>query len=419
MSEVLFETGLGYSVYDDETGDVTLEIYAVDGVPGDASLDVTQLARSNASPKGAWVMNTTNGVWSRKKTTGSGADKWVAHVDTDDLNIAQSSDSWREPVARLVDYGYPSLAAAHTDLNSHHVNFLQGGANPDIGNGARILLTNTTGANKNVFIVTGSPGSGATLVEDPNAATARDVLYVDGGTHAGKRFNYNETPDQWVQSSQTTLDELGFIREFIGKTGGGSENPGYSSVNYIDSADAVKVAVGKLDGQLKLESDRINVLITEDDFIKNFIGKGGGGAETPQYSSTNVVANNISLEAAIGALDEEVGGLSFRTSTVLSTSYIFVDSVATKESKMVRWIVYLQDGFKVQCYTIDAIHNGTDSVDAGAVDHTKYATLRLSSPHTGLEITVDLNGSGVGQYMRLAIKASSTVTATTTRSVLA
>ena len=45
----------------------------------------------------------------------------------------------------------------------------------------------------------------------------------------------------------------------------------------------------------------------EDGFIRTFIGKSGAGAETPTYSSTNVVSSATSLETAIGALDAEIG----------------------------------------------------------------------------------------------------------------
>jgi hypothetical protein len=45
----------------------------------------------------------------------------------------------------------------------------------------------------------------------------------------------------------------------------------------------------------------------EEGFIRTFVGKTAAGAETPTYSSINVVVNGTSLETAIGALDAEIG----------------------------------------------------------------------------------------------------------------
>jgi len=45
----------------------------------------------------------------------------------------------------------------------------------------------------------------------------------------------------------------------------------------------------------------------EEGFIRAFVGKSGTGAELPDYTSENVVADNDNLEVAIGKLDAEIG----------------------------------------------------------------------------------------------------------------
>ena len=93
--------------------------------------------------------------------------------------------SWREPVVVKEDINYLNLAAAEAAMNGGTVDGIS------MTTGDRILYTDIGGENKNVFIINGTVGAGATLVEDTNTITVGDTVYVNEGTHAGKVFSYD------------------------------------------------------------------------------------------------------------------------------------------------------------------------------------------------------------------------------------
>ena len=70
-------------------------------------------------------------------------------------------------------------------------------------------------------------------------------MFIEAGTDAGKSFTFNGTA--WVQTDQASIDELGFIHDFIGKTGFGAETPTYSSTTVVTQSTDLESAIGELD----------------------------------------------------------------------------------------------------------------------------------------------------------------------------
>lgn len=122
------------------------------------------------------------------------------------------------PVVEIIE------VAAETAVNTGSIDGVT------VAAGDRILFTGITGENKHVFTVTGTPGSGATLTEITNTLENNDAILVDEGTAAGCQFHYNQPLTDWVKTNPN-LDEQGFIRALVGKTGAGSETPDYTSTN--------------------------------------------------------------------------------------------------------------------------------------------------------------------------------------------
>jgi hypothetical protein len=284
------------------------------------------------APVGSLALS-DNGSTYTKATAGAGTDKWA---------VLGSESSWREPALVKDDAVYANIAAAEVVVNTGTVD------GETVVDGSRILYTLITGENKNVFIVTGTPGAGATLVEDSNATTTGDTLYIEAGTEGGKTFTFNGT--LWVQSGGTALDELGYIRAFIGKTAAGSELPTYSSVQVIAQNDNLEVAIGKLDAV----------------------------ANVPKVSLGNTAASTATVDTV---LCDEFGAATWK---------IYIQETATQDTESL---------------IVTAAHDGNATNDAAVVKHNVSSKLRLGNVN-GADYDVVLNGTGAAQEMQLLVTAT-------------
>lgn len=203
----------------------------------------------------------------------------------------------------------------------------------------RVLFSNA--ALGNIYIYDKPAGA---FVESTNEETAGDTTFVVRGTDAGKKYIYNGTA--WVQNDQASADELGFIRAFIGKTAAGSE--------------------------------------------------------TPTYTSTNVVTQSGTLEAAIGELDAALGSGNVGT-TLTASGTNTLDSVLVDAVASVQWLVTVRQGSSMESALIWVSHDGTTGGDAVDTDHTDFGSLDLNSSISGFDIDVDLSGAGAAQVMRLQV----------------
>lgn len=466
MAQVLFDASIGLSISDDATGVAIYEQIALAGVPGDAGLSADELALSDNAPLGSFAIDSATGFQYRKNAVGAGVGTWSRTADLDDI-AAAGNDTWRDPALVKDDTAYANLAAATAAVNTGTVDGVT------VAEDDRILFTGITGQNKNVYIINGTPGAGATLVEDTNTPTTNDAILIDAGTSAGKQFNYNLASDTWVNSNVTSLDELGFLRAFVGKTSSGSELPDYTTNNYVLDNDTLEVAIGKLDAQMdtnatnigtnttsigniqtevdaietslgaavntsgvyvahsgsnyvdgnldltedlldldaqvKVNADAIAGISNDDVNQNSFMGKNALGVETPTYSSALVITQNDDLETAIGDLDAHADRTNHETNQSGITTLTVVDSMLVDDVKAARWLVHISQGANVQTFEIDAVHDGTPSSDAVDVDYTKYAKLKLNSNIAGLTIDVSLNGAAAAQVMRLTAAATAAI----------
>jgi len=465
----MYDVGLGIQTTNEVTGLVVFQQFSVDGVPGDAGLSAGDLALSNAAPLGARAVDSSTGLWHRKKTAGSGATKWELDVTQDDLAGAGGGNSWREPVKVKDSSVYANLAAAEVAVNTGTVDGVATIAEDD-----RILFDLITGENKNVYIVTGTVGAGATLVEDGNAATNNDALFVNEGTSAGQQYNYNATLDQWNLANQTDLDELGYIRDYIGKSAAGAETPSYTNEVYVTDGDSLEVAIGLLDAQLStnataigsnttaignaqteidaieaalgasvdangdyvahtgtnyldtnsdvtediLDLDAAIAGITNDDTHQNaFIGKDALGAETPTYSSAEVITQSNDLEGAIGELDVVLDNAYHASANAAVTTTTAVDSVLVDDVEAVKWYVHIKQGTKIAVYEMMVTHDGTTGGDAVNLDDN-VSKLKLNGQIIGLTVDTALSGVTTAQVINLNVSATAAVEVKVVRTVV-
>lgn len=202
------------------------------GVPGAAG-------DTAAAQVGSVYTDALTGDLYTKIAAGTGTDKWQKMASEAYVNNAVGATvSWREPV-KVRD----NVATALPTGTATQPIVVDG---VSITNGQRVLFAALTGGNgKNIYVYNQAAG---TFTEDTNQESNGDAVYVEGGTAAGKTFIYNGA--DWVQSDQSSLDELGFIRAFIGKAAAGSEATNYSSNNFVVDATSLEDAIGALDAEL-------------------------------------------------------------------------------------------------------------------------------------------------------------------------
>lgn len=257
------------------------------GVPGLS-------ADTDSAERGSVYTNVADGSLWTKISVGTGTVAWQKMASEQYVNNAVGATvSWREPVVAL-----DNIATVVPTGTATQPVIIDG---VSVTNGQRVLFAAVVGGDgKNVYVYDQATG---VFVEDTNAETAGDAVYVQGGTSAGKTFVFNGTA--WVQSDQASLDELGFLRAFVGKSAAGAEMPLYTSNNYVGNNTSLESAIGELD---RVVGPNVN--------LGNFVSPANKVQENIQALDTqlgaNVVAGNHitpanSTNANIAALDTQIG----------------------------------------------------------------------------------------------------------------
>jgi len=388
---------------------------------------------------GSMYQDTSSGDLYIKQTAGAGAGNWIRLAGSDEVS---SSISWREP-AVVIDTSsttVPSGTAGNTTTVDSET----------ISDGDRVLFAGiTAGTGPNVYIYDQTSG---TFTEDANNETAGDSVYIESGTGAGKVYNYNGT--DWVLTNQTDLDEQGFIRSFIGKSGAGNELPTYSSTDYVTNGDSLETAVGKLDAQVATNATDISDEITDrtnaDSAIQSEVDQtqSGAGLNADGTYSANGSANYIStatslkgadnlldaqlkttqddldtLETSFAAASAKLDRARTESSSTAVTTAVSVDTVLVDDVAACKWTVHVQgnqsgDAAKKQVVEVLATHDGHTTADATVTDYTVYSKLRIGTL-SGLQFSVDVSGSGAAQTMRLRVSSTTSVDVRATRELIA
>lgn len=339
--------------------------------------DITNIYEGNGAPSGDALTEAGVGsIW--LDTSGTGA-IWQRHSSSTntvaDWGKVASEEFVTDAVSANISWREPVAVRddSSTTLPDAATNTVDGVA---ITDGMRVLFSN--GALNNIYIASGAPGNW-TWTEDSNAESAGDTTYVVDGTDAGKRFTFNTT-GQWVQTDQNSSDELQRIRDFIGKTGAGAESPTYSSSNVVTQGDNLETAIGALDAGVQAVDDKIGAPVT------------AGSVVNP----ANTVNQNLQ------AIDDWVAenGTEVEVPNVTTLQTLDTLPAGTNTAK---WLVQVNDGNGFESAEIYAVTDGT------VVDHTEYGVVRVGTKYTTKDITVTISGSGEMQLNVAIPGRSSTV----------
>ena len=331
-------------------------------------------------------------------TVNNSAADWRQAASKDYVDAVAQGISWRAPV-RVID----------TTLYASKADFPVTGTVDSVvlNTNDRVLFSNVTAAGeKNVFI-----WSGTDWTEDVNQETDGDAVLIEAGSKTETQWVFDGT--NWVQfGGAASQAELGFLRDYVGKTGPGAESPTYSSTNVITQSSNLETAIGALDaiaGSGSITNDTTDV--TGSNYALSDDLTNGGGTLTVtsalnqlndaigdrSYTQNNVVADGESAAASIEKIDIAVGGLqaqgeSIKLTNVVVSSTATVDTIALTAATEVKWLIQVRETTTPANRQASEIHALTDG---STVDFTRYGVLKVGSTIAGLTISADINAGSI------------------------
>lgn len=334
-------------------------------------------------------------LYSKVSTANNSAADWSVISDKAYVDAVANGISWREPVRVTDSTVYANAAAFPTGGTIDGVSL-----NPD----DRVLFSNVTLAgDNNVFI-----WDGATWTEDSNVETDGDAVLVQEGTSAEQQWVFDGT--NWVQfGSVAGSAELGFLRDYVGKTGPGAETPTYTSTNVVTAGTNLENAIGELDAATGNQTFTNDNVVTDGQSTTASIDALDTAIGSQTYTNDNVVTDGETVTASIDSLDTAIGDIQNQTTTINVTNIdgsvtpVTLDTLPLADATEVKWLVQVRENGTPANRRALEVHAMNDG--ATLVDHTEYAVLKLGSPIAGFDITVDINATD----MRLTIAATNTL----------
>lgn len=253
---------------------------------------------------------------------------------------------------------------------------------------------------------------------DAAADVTAALTALDNQVDANATASGNNTSAISTLSNELTAIELGAGLDTDGTY------LGHTGSNYLDTATSLHNADVLLDQAIDGLSNLAATNGFELNYIRSFIGKGAGGSEDPFYASDLNVTQNADLETAIGDLDAALGDLSIDgvftvggetaaeqiesldvkldeahhelVNLSSGAGWTTIDTLATASVLFAKWLVHIRLGTNVVTWEVDAIHDGGDagSPVATKVDFTRFAKLKLGSI-AGVKIQVVLVGTNM------------------------
>jgi hypothetical protein len=309
---------------------------------------------------------------------------WTQAADKNFVAAAVNGLSWREPARVMDETIFANPAALPTGGTIDGV---------ILSDGDRVLFPNVASAGaSNVYIWN---ATGNSWTEDTNAETDGDALLVQEGTHAEEQWAYDST--NWVQvGGAANTQELDFIRQFIGKTAAGAEMPSFSSTDIVTAGVNLETAIGELDAAIGTQLFVSNNFITDGEDTTSSLDALDAAMGSQVYASNNVITDGETFTSSLDALDAAVGNLQ-QQNTVINvlnvTTPVVVDSIPVGEADVMEWRIIVEDvsnSSRRISSTFVCMHDG-----AGAVDNTRYATVRRGGNIAGLTMDAAVNGGNI------------------------
>lgn len=381
MSRDLFRAEIGVAITD-ENSDAESHILRGTAVPGGDS------GLQDAAPIGSQYLKDDGCLYMKTANAGATAD-WKKYATLDDVNSLQ----WRDKVKAVTATAAPSEGGtvdvtAFTDddgttltagdfADGDYIVFGFGGtevigqiSGALVGNNATITYVGVDPLSASDTFVT------QYYLPDPDGQEGYAIAHYDG-TDVLKLADFD-----WALATGINLT--------------GSYTPVGGDVT---AGDSVEVAIAKLDDNL--------------DDLTAAVGVAQGDQDMGTYTGS-IINDNESAKQNLQQLETYLEGLAVPVSATQAavTTLVTLDSVVVDNVREVKWMahgVLDSDNSRVRAVEIHAIHNGTASADASAVDDTTYAKLKEGA-NFGAKFHVNLIGTGGSQVMALQVEASAAAT---------
>lgn len=296
MAQDLFRIALGLDI---ESNDGSTNAYIIqgNGLPGGDAAEQDDATIGSLYLQTDAETNNLQLYWKYRTTQNSFGD-WQQVVSKEFLNSVINGISWREPVSVLDNTTYANVAAIPVTGTIDGV---------VLSDGDRVLFTDLTTGNDNVYIW---DAGGTSWTESTNTPTDGDTILVKEGTSAEEQWTYDGTT--WVQTGgASNANELGFIRDFIGKNGTGAENPLYTSITNITQNSSLESVIGELDATIGDNTftdqnfiNSVNTVNTNLNVLDVQLGTGN-------HSSLHIIDDDNTVTENFTAIDFVLGDRSF------------------------------------------------------------------------------------------------------------
>lgn len=271
-------------------------------------------------------------------------------------------------------------------------------------------LPDTPAGQENAAIVT-YDGTNAIKIADFDWALATGINLSGGYTPGSGNITSADT----VESAIQKLDGNNDAQDSVLGTSQGATNLGTFTGTTITDNTSVKGALQELETEVELKADQ-TVVDEIDQNVDDLITLSGVAENSTDLGSFtgDTIPDNQTIKQALQALEtayENVApGKEIEATGITTIST--VDEIAVDNGDMAEWEVVVIDETtpnKKEFMKVTALHDGTSSADATDVDYSKNTKLKTNGG-VSFNLTVDLNGTGASQTMRLRVSAGSAVT---------
>ncbi len=214
--------------------------------------------------------------------------------------------------------------------------------------------------------------------------------------------NGNVAPGNSVENAIEKLDGNQLDLTTLTGVSQGSTDLGSFTGTTISDGQTVKQALQEIETAYEETDANVDDLISLSGRPENSTDLGASSV------NGDIVSENATVKQAIDELDDAITSQDGQASSPAVTIVETVDQVLVDEIASVHWLVTVENAgapTSKKHFEVYAGHNGHSAADATGADDTVFARLRLGA-NFNVSITVDVNGVGAAQEMRLRVAST-------------
>lgn len=435
MARSLFVLEKGLRMVGENT-DVGVDLLFGSGAPGSGS------PTDDAAVGSLYQRTDSSGELYRKKTAGTGTDKWVRILTYDDFlsfsfrdekvtaatgDAAPISGSVIDLVATpFGDDDNPDLVAADFAVNDHIIF--------GVGGTPKLMRVSVVSA-PNITVVDADDALAANdkfvvkyyLPDSPNAQEVQALVFYTGSAivklgdvnweyATGIKLSGAYTPANGTVAASDTVEAA--IQKL--------------DANQADLITLSGVAQGAVDlgtftGTIIADSSTIKSALqqleTDMDAIQTALGIAAEATHLGTFTG-DIIPDSQSVKSALQYLETEIDLRMKQSKQAAITTAVTLDEINVDLYKGAVWEVTLSldsNPAQVEMLTVKGVHDGVIApgtpADAVNVDQVAFGKVKLGS-NFNYSVAIDLSGTGGSQVMRLRISASAAITAVAVRYAL-